>query len=331
MSDHQDMLDGYFRLMNMNGAAHVYREAVASGLLDAMAEGPVSTEELARRCGLAPRPIGLMLQVLRALALVQADDGAWQLTPLARALIAGGYRDLGDGYWQHLPTFMKTDAPLVQMDDPSQSESHYQAQAAALAWMLSAAAEEAAGLITTDLKLNGPLQVLDVGAGSAVWSLAIARACMGSSVTAVDWPAVLKVAQSTAQQMGLAPHLHCLPGDYHKIELPPEAFDVAILGNVAHLETHEGNRDLATRLFAALRPGGHILVFDVFPTQAGGELNGALYALGLALRTAHGRVYPVRDLGQIMLAAGFTRPRHMPLQSPPRAVGVVIGKKPDDE
>ena len=56
------MLDGYFHLMNTNGAAHVYREEGAS-------TNRVSAEVMAGRCELAPCPVKLMLHVLRALRL----------------------------------------------------------------------------------------------------------------------------------------------------------------------------------------------------------------------------------------------------------------------
>ena len=44
MNDPSAILAGYFQLMNLNGAAHVYREAVRCGLLEALLEFEDSKE-----------------------------------------------------------------------------------------------------------------------------------------------------------------------------------------------------------------------------------------------------------------------------------------------
>jgi SAM-dependent methyltransferase len=254
------------------------------------------------------------------------DEGRYRLTPVAEFILSGPYRRLGDEYWAHLPEFLKTDAPLKKMDDASQSETHYQLQAYALSWMLAPAAAKAAELLDIGGERRG-LSVLDVGAGAAGWSLAMAARDPSTRVTANDWPAVLDIAAMVAQQQGLDDRLTLLPGNYHEIEFPPAAFDLGILGNVTHLETPEGNASLFCRLHAALKPGGELIIFDAFPGDPAGEVNRALYNLGLAMRTEHGKVYTQQELTALLSAAGFERPVLTPLPVPPYAIGMLVAKK----
>jgi 2-polyprenyl-3-methyl-5-hydroxy-6-metoxy-1,4-benzoquinol methylase len=322
MNDPGEILAGYFQLMNLNGAAHVYREAAGGGVLDALRSGPKSPAELAAACGIAPRPTQLLLQALAALGVVASRGEQFALSPLAELLLTGTYRNLGDEYWAHLPALLKTDKPIVKMDDAAKSEAYYQAQAAILGWMLTPAAEFAARKLR-EIGLPERAAILDVGAGSAVWSLTLARDLAGASVTAVDWPAVLEVADETAQNLGLPDRLKTIAGNYHEVEFPAGQFDLAILANVTHLETSAGNRTLFKKACAALKPGRRIAIFDIFPGQAAGDLNRTLYALGLALRTEHGRVYSVQEFEPLLAEAGFCPPRLVPLEVPPYAVGML--------
>ncbi len=325
MSAPVETLAAYFALMNMNGVAHVYREAVRAGLLDALKGGPQPAAALAARCGTAERPTALLLEVLGALGVVAPAVEAYALTPLARSLLDGEYRTLGDPYWNHLPAFLATGDPLVEMDDPALSESHYRRQAAALAWMLAPAAEAAAGAVGVGTALRG-LEILDVGGGSGIWSLTMARHDPESRVTVLDWPGVLEVARDTADRLGLADRLATIAGNYHEVELPPAAFDLVLLGNVTHLETPPALRALFARLRPSLRSGGRLVVFDIFPGQPAGDLNRTLYALGLALRTAHGRVHTPEELTGLLTQTGFGAIRLTPLPVPPFAIGMLVAE-----
>jgi ubiquinone/menaquinone biosynthesis C-methylase UbiE len=325
MNDLVAMLSAYFDLMNCNGAANVYRVALEAGLLDAIAEGPLTAEEVAAKCQCDARATELVLQTLEAMRLTAHADGKWSLTPLAGSLLTGGYRQLGQQYWDHLPKLLKTGEPWIHMDDAAQSAGHYQSQAAALAWMLAPAAEAAASALGIGER-EKDLNILDLGAGSASWSLTMARRDAGTQVTAVDWPAVLEVARATAAKFGLGDRLTTIAGNYHEVELPEAAFDLAILGNVTHLETPAGNRDLLAKARRALKAGGRVAIFDVLPGQASGDLNRTLYTLGLALRTRAGHVYTPAELADLLAESGFGPSRLVNLEVPPRAVGMLLAE-----
>jgi precorrin-6B methylase 2 len=324
MNDPSELLPAYFQLMNANGAAHVYREAVRSGVLEALLAGPKTTQELAQTCGFANRPLELMLQVLTTLGLATRSEQDFQATPLAAMLLGGSYRNLGDEYWAHLPSLLQSDQPLVRMDDVAKSEAHYQAQAAILGWMLTPAAQCAADFLKNGLPPNA--KILDLGAGSGIWSLTLASQTADATVTAVDWSAVLEVARETAENLGLADRLQTIAGNFHEIEIPPGAFDLAIIANVTHLLTPEANRELFGKARSALRLGGRVAVIDVIPGQAAGALNVALYSLGLALRTQNGRVYSPAKLETLLAGTGFGAPEIIPLAVPPFAVGMAVAR-----
>jgi len=326
MNETEQILGSYFQLMNLNGASHVYREAVRCGLLGALRSERQTAAQVAQACSLLAGPTELLLDALLPLGVVRKDGESYALTHLAEMLLSGSYRNLGDEFWAHLPAFLQTGQPIVKMDDVAKSEAFYQTQAAVLGWMLGPAAQCAARALAGTLPPRAA--IVDIGAGSGIWSLTLAQLTADATVTAVDWPAVLEVAAETAENLGLSSRLATIAGNYHQVELPSEQFDLAILANVTHLETSDGNRALLAKVWQALKPGGRVVIIDVFPGQPKGELNLALYKLGLALRTEHGRVYSSQELGSILSACRFGDPELIPLEVPPYVVGMLIAPTP---
>ncbi len=322
---HLTALQAYFQLMNMNGAARVYRVAQELGIHDALRNGTASAADVAEACGLQEDPVKLLLDGLCGLGTVTSAAGSYSLAPVAEFL-SGNYRNLGDEYWDFLPTFLRTGTPLARMDSTDQSEAQYVQQVSALAWMMSPAAEAFAGLLGMGTTRRS-LRILDVGGGSGIWSLTCARHDAGTTVTVSDWPAIVEIAAEFAQRMELSNSFTALPGNYHEADFETGAFDLAIVANVTHIETPEGNVNLFRRIHDSLKPGGEIAIVDVIPALPEGRLPASLYALGLGLRTESGQVHSADALQHYLAKAGFGDALVEPIPAPPFTMGAVIASR----
>ena len=102
------------------------------------------------------------------------------------------------------------------------------------------------------------VSVLDIGAGSGVWGIALAHQSPHVRVHAVDWPAVLEVTRRVALRHGVAERLTTSPGDLLEADFG-KGHQMAVLGHILHSEGAERSRELLRRVFDALAPGcgGH--------------------------------------------------------------------------
>lgn len=315
-------LQAYFQLMNTNGAARIYHTAQELGVHDALRNGAASAAEVAVACGLQEAPTALLLDGLCALGTVTSAAGRYSPAPVAE-LLSGSYRNLGDEYWDFLPTFLRTGTPLARMDSTEQSEAQYVQQVSALAWMMTPAAEAFARMLGIGTSRRS-LSILDVGGGSGIWSLTCAKHDAGTTATVSDWPAIVDIAAGFAERMELSDRFAAIAGNYHEADFGAGAFDLAVVANVSHIETPEGNVDLLRRVRDAIRPGGEIAIIDVIPSQPEGQLSASLYALGLGLRTEWGQVHSADALQQYLGEAGFSNAVVEPIPAPPFTMGAVI-------
>jgi SAM-dependent methyltransferase len=273
--------------------------AAASKLavLDRLASAPATADEVAADCGLNVNRIRLLLSALAGLGVIQ-PTGVDQYRVALPGLTRLVPRLLPDG---RLAGALRGDVPDHRADTVGGSQEIYPDMVSILAGVFRAAAERAADLLAAD-----GLRVLDVGAGAAPWSLAIAARYPNTEVVAVDLPDVIPATRAAVAEAGVDDRYRFLAGDIFEVDLEENAFDLVIVGGFCHIFDEEMNLRLLRRLAAALRSEGTLAIAEPLPNESlDGPLSVILYALGLTTRTASGGVYPFSTYVRWLHEAGL--------------------------
>lgn len=284
------------RLGHAIGTAAAVAAARRLGILDHLAHAPATAADVAVACDTVPAPTRLLLDALDALGVLRRDRegryAATDATSWSTALAA---------LWSTLDHVVRDGRPLVAADTPPGAARTYPEAVADLARLFAPAARRAADVLAA----GRACAVLDVGAGAAPWSIALARTDPAVRVTALDVPEVLPATRRAVRAAGLTGRFHFQAADVFATEFPPAAYDLILLGNVCHLFDAETNRALLDRLRPALRAGGRLAIVDTLPSdepEVRGELS--LYALGLRARTQAGAVHPLAAYTEWTTEAG---------------------------
>ncbi len=319
------ILDDYFNLMTINGSAYVFNIAHKMGIFKPFMQSPkLSSEEVAGVLKYGHEPVKHILDTLCGLHLLEESNGSYEMAPVMK-LMTGNYENLSSDYWEHLPEFLMKGTPYKKMDTVENSEQEYQVQVKSLEWMMKPSSFYGAQYFA---KMFGDkaLNILDLGAGSGVWSYAFLNTFKGSKATLIDWEAVLKVAKSSAEEQGLGSRVEFKSGNYHETDFG-EGRDIVILGNVTHIESEENCQNLFDRAYKSLKPGGAIVIYDVFSKSEKGKVSASLYKLGLCLRTENGKVHSVEKHQEWMKNSGFDKTEYHTMDITPYTMGVVYGVK----
>lgn len=279
-------------------ASALLRASLELGILDRLDQGPVDAAGLARDCGIRGETAPALLRALTNLGLAAPDhrgafvgvagDLRWFLELLRR--------------WDSFTDGLRY-RPEPRPGAPLGSDDAFRRTVGPLATLCA----PAVGKATEALAGTGP-RVLDLGAGAAPWSLALAAADPNLTVTAVELPAVVPVTRQAVAAAGRDAQFHLLEHDMFALALDDKAFDLVLLGNVCHLFDDSANRLLLGRAARWLAPGGTVAVIDFLPNErrdSPREL--ALYAVELAHRMPSGQLYPFSSYAAWLRETGFEK------------------------
>ncbi len=285
-----------------------------------LAQKPMMCAEFGQALGLAERPTVVLVTALRAFGLLTADkDANLSLTGLAREhLLPGGAFDVGDyiGLAANSPGVLamverlRTTRPaehaagvafIYREGVASAMENEAAARHFTLA--LAGRAKNVAPVLAENYSLAGANLLVDVGGGTGIYSIAILQKNPQLRAIVLDRPEVLKVAAEMAAAHGVADRMTLQPCDMFRDPLPNA--DVVLLSNILHDWDVPECRTLIQRCAASLRPGGQLLIHDVFLNDAlDGPLPMALYSAALFTLT-EGRLYSAAEYRAWLSEAGL--------------------------
>jgi 2-polyprenyl-3-methyl-5-hydroxy-6-metoxy-1,4-benzoquinol methylase len=161
-----------------------------------------------------------------------------------------------------------------------------------------------------------PVRVLDVAAGSGVWSIAMAEKSPQVQVTVVDWPAVIPVTQKVAARRGVADRYQFVAGDLLEVDFGG-GYRVATLGHILHSEGAQRSRTLLRKVFDALVPGGTVAIAEMVPNDARtGPAHALIFAVNMLVHTEQGDTFSFAEIGEWLRGVGFTNVRQLDAPAP---------------
>ena len=174
----------------------------------------------------------------------------------------------------------------------------------------------AAQTLSRHLSADAVDRVLDLAAGSGVWSIALAQGSEKATVTVVDWPDVIPITRKTVSKFGLAERYSFIAGDLLQDDFG-SGHTVATLGHILHSEGRDRSRELLKKTFKALAPGGTIAVAEfLVNADRTGPLNGLFFAVNMLVNTDSGDTYSFEEISGWLKEAGFMNPRTVDAPGP---------------
>jgi 2-polyprenyl-3-methyl-5-hydroxy-6-metoxy-1,4-benzoquinol methylase len=304
------------------------------GVYDALADAPLTGQEVAARLGTAPRSTVLLLNACVALGLLRKTGSQFANSPMAEKLLVRGR----PGYlgrvvakeqefyqpWGSLSQAAREDrAQLPSMRERLQRDAP---TARNFLLALHDLALLNGSALPDCVDLTGRRKLLDVGGGVGTYSILLAQKNPQLEAVVVDLPAVRELAEEIIASSGLSDRISFQAGDFNA-SCRARGYDVVLLANILHDNTQEACKRLLRQSHGALVAGGLIVVSEFFLDEDGASPPaGAIFSVLMMLENHGAAEYPAEQIKTWLLETGFRDPVVHRLPDPSPMVVVVAHK-----
>lgn len=324
------------RLGNAFCHAKLLLAAGELGLFADLADhGPATLSQVQERLGLQPRGGRDFLNALVLLGLLVKEGDQYRNSVVAAEhLVPGGPTYMG-GFlqrsnrvlypaWGNLTEALRTGRPQVPTAQSGSFERMLRdpAQLAQYLDMMDSVSGLLAPRLAEAFDWRGYAEIVDVGGARGHLAAHLLRAHPHLSGCVFDLPVMEEPLRQHVTSVTPPSRIRFRGGDFFADPLPEG--DVLILGHVLHNWSPEERQLLVKKAFAAIRPGGALLIYDAMLDDNPADLARVLVSLNMLLVTPGGSEYTARECTRWLADAGFDKISDRPLGS---ADTLVIGHR----
>jgi SAM-dependent methyltransferase len=304
----------------------ILKAALNYRLFDLLDEAPQTVGQLAARSGASTRGLTAILNALVGLDFLVRQGDRYALTPESAAFLVSTKPGYHGGFFRHvirqiLPQWLRltevvgSGRPAVTANRQGEGQEFFAEFVEGL-FPLSYKAAQVLGEHLGIPEAASPISVLDIGAGSRVWGIALAHQSPQVTVHAVDWPDVLEVTNKLARRHGVGNRLRTVAGDLLEADFGA-GHQVATIGHILHSEGRDRSRQLLRKTFRALAPGGTIAISEFMPDDdRTGPPTPLIFAVNMLLHTEAGDTFTFAEMAGWLREAGFANLRLLEAPAP---------------
>ena len=322
-------------LARMFWYSSILRAGIKLGTFNLLENETLNSSEVAKCIGAAPGYVHAFLDSCVVLDLLENHGDKYINSPLASKFLVEGKKEyVGDHALHHTNTWAlwgrldemikegKTQIPYETgyVDAPTYWTNYMMGQH-------NRAASGQAYHLVENLNLGGRQKLLDLGGGTASYSIALCRANPQLRVVVVDAKEPLSIARPLVEEHELQDRITLLEGDMFAVTLEKD-FYIALISGVVLIKSEEDCRRWFELAYDSLQPGGLIVVQDYMRVDYSPERIKLDTLENMYVKVAFDPDAEDRD-GELVASwigdVGFENPKLIPL---PTQLALITAEKP---
>jgi predicted O-methyltransferase YrrM len=162
-------------------------------------------------------------------------------------------------------------------------------------------------ILSMMIDLSNVRKMIDVGGGSAAFSIEIVKKNPSIKATVLDLPHVVPLTKKYVEEAGLSDNFNFIEGDYLTKDFE-DNYDLILLSAIVHINSYEQNKMLINKCADALNKNGMIIISDfVMNDDRTQPVHGALFSINMLVGTASGDTYTKGEMKEWFESADLSK------------------------
>jgi ubiquinone/menaquinone biosynthesis C-methylase UbiE len=295
---------------------------VSNKIFDSLEDGAKTPEQVAEETGASARALGILMNALVGLGLLKKDrKGKYSLTPESAAFLLSKKPGTHAGFfgiiapqlisrWLRLSDIVREGRPAVAVNQETEGTEFFSQLVENIIPMSYPPAQKLGDHLKL-AKAKNEIQVLDLGAGSGIWGIALAQKSPRVRVTAVDWAGMIPTTKRITQKFGVGDRFNYVEADMLEANFG-SGYDIATLGHILHSEGEDRSRQLLRKIFRGLKSGGTIAIAEwLVNDDRTKPLPSLMFAVQMLVNTEKGDTFSFNEIKNWLEEAGFKKVRKL--------------------
>jgi ubiquinone/menaquinone biosynthesis C-methylase UbiE len=272
----------------------------------------MSSEEVSKIINADSRATDRLMNALCGMGLLRKVKGKFYNTDLASKYLVEGKPDFMGGLfhtnhlwntWSYLTASVKKGSSFAGEQNKEEKEDWVEAFIAAMHYR----GVKQAKIISMMFDISNTKKMLDVGGGSAAFSMEFVKRNPSMKAVVLDLPHVIPLTKTYVENEGLTENFDFIEGNYLTTSFS-NGYDLILLSAIVHINNFDQNKMLVKKCADALNNSGILIINDYVMNEERTEpYAGALFSLNMLSGTSSGDTFTEGEMKEWLNEAGFTK------------------------
>lgn len=272
----------------------------------------MTSDDVAQKLNSDPRATDRLMNALCAMGLLKKVHGKFYNSDLSAKYLVEGKPDfMGNIYhannlwndWSSLTDSVIKGSSQRSIINKSENDNWVESFIGAMHYR----GVNQGKILAMMIDISNVKNMLDVGGGSAAFSMEIVKKNPSISAVVLDLPYVIPLTKKYVSGAGLLDKFNFIEGDYLTTELK-DNYDLILLSAIVHINNYDQNKMLVKKCADVLNKSGMIIINDfVMNEDRTQPRQSALFALNMLVGTENGDTYTEKEMREWFESAGLSK------------------------